>query len=166
MNIFTYPVELKEEQEGGYLVTFPDLPEAITQGDTKEEATEQAIDCLEEAIANRIELKLDIPAGSHPKEHQTTVALPATMAAKAALYLTLRKNKVTNISLAQKLKCDEKEVRRLLDPHFNSKIPRIEEALHVLGQRLEISFSAIETLNSTGSVEQFNQNGLSKNQYC
>lgn len=84
-DIVIYPVELKEEQEGGYLVTFPDLPEAITQGDTKEEAIEQAIDCLEEAIANRIELKLDIPAGSHPKEHQTTVALSATMAAKVIL---------------------------------------------------------------------------------
>ena len=119
------------------------MPEAITQGDSKEGAIEEAIDCLEEAIANRIEMKLDISVGSNPKNQQVTVALPATMAAKAALYLTIRKIQLTNTSLAEKLNCDEKEIRRLLDPHFNSKIPRIEEALHKLGQRLEIGFSPI-----------------------
>lgn len=143
MHTFTYPIKLEEQPEGGYLVLFPDLPEAITQGESIEEATEQAIDCLEEAIANRIEMKLDIPMGSQPKKGQVTVALPATMAAKTALYLTLQKEKLTNIGLAKKLNCDEKEIRRLLDPHFNSKIPRIEEALYKLGQRLEIGFSPI-----------------------
>ncbi len=143
MNTFTYPIELKEQPEGGYLILFPDLPEAITQVESKAEAAEQAIDCLEEAIANRLEMKLDIPVGSQPKKRQMTVALPATMAAKTVLYLTVRKAKLTNTGLAEKLNCDEKEIRRLLDPHFNTKIPRIEEALHKLGQRLEIGFSSI-----------------------
>ena len=143
MNMFTYPIELNEQPEGGYLVTFPDLPEAITQGDSLDEAIEQAIDCLEEAIANRIEMKLDIPIASSSKKKQVTVALPATLAAKSALYLAVKKAKLTNISLAAKLNCDEKEIRRLLDPHFNSKIPKIEQALHQLGQRLEIGFSSI-----------------------
>lgn len=143
MNIFTYPIELTKQQEGGYLVTFPDLPEAITQGETKEEATSEAIDCLEEAIANRIEMKLDIPYSSKPKKQQECVSLPATIAAKAALYLTIKKEKLTNTNLAKKLNCDEKEIRRLLDPHFKSKIPRIEQVLHQLGQRLEVGFSAL-----------------------
>lgn len=143
MNIFTYPIELTEQQEGGYLVTFPDLPEAITQGETKEEAIEDAIDCLEEAIANRIEMKIDIPYGSRPKKQQVTVSLPATLAAKAALYLTIKKKKLTNTRLAAQLNCDEKEIRRLIDPHFNSKIPRIEQVLHQLGQKLEVGFSSL-----------------------
>lgn len=143
MNIFTYPVELSEQTEGGYLVTFPDVPEAITQGDSIEDSMKQATDCLEEAIANRIEMKLDIPEGGNPTNQQATISLPATLAAKTALYLTVRKAKLTNTNLAKKLNCDEKEVRRLLDPHFNSKIPRIEQVLHQLGQRLEIGFSPI-----------------------
>ena len=143
MNIFTYPIELTEQPEGGYLVLFPDLPEAITQGESKEEALEEAIDCLEEAVANRIEMKLDIPYGSKIETHQNCVSLSATLAAKAALYLTIKKEKLTNTKLAQKINCDEKEIRRLLDPHFKSKIPRIEQVLHQLGQKLEISFSAL-----------------------
>ncbi len=143
MKLFTYPMDLTEQPEGGYLVTFPDLPEAITQGESKEEAIEEAIDCLEEAIANRIEMKLNIPYGSKPKNRQDCVSLPATLAAKAALYLTIKKEKLTNTKLAKKLNCDEKEIRRLLDPHFKSKIPRIEQVLHQLGQRLEVGFSAL-----------------------
>lgn len=143
MNTFTYPIDLTEQDEGGYLVTFPDFPEAITQGESKEDAINEAIDCLEEAVANRIEMKLDIPVGSKPSSRQIIVALPITMAAKTALYLTVRKKHLTNTCLAEKLNCDEKEIRRLLDPHFNSKIPRIEEALHKLGQQLEIGFSPI-----------------------
>lgn len=143
MNIFTYPIDLTEQPEGGYLVTFPDLPEAITQGDNKDSAIDEAIDCLEEAIANRMEMKLDIPYGSKPKKQQVTVSLTATLAAKAALYLTARKKKLSNLKLAKLVDCDEKEIRRLLDPHFNSKIPRIEQVLHQLGQKLEVGFSSL-----------------------
>lgn len=63
-NQFSYPVTLTKQKEGGYLVQFQDFPEAITQGDTVEDALNEAIDCLKEAVANRIEMKLDIPSQS------------------------------------------------------------------------------------------------------
>src|SRR3990167_2751695 len=135
-NQFNYAVTLTKQKEGGYLAQFQDFPEAITQGDTLEDALNDAIDCLEEAIANRIEMKLVIPAPSHIKKNQYSVSLPTTFSAKIALYRAIREKKLTNTNLAKKLNCDEKEVRRLLDPHYNSKLPRIEQALHILGKRL------------------------------
>ena len=55
MQPFVYPATLTpEEQEGGFVVTFPDVPEAITQGDDVTDARRQAADCLEEAIAGRL----------------------------------------------------------------------------------------------------------------
>jgi len=36
--------------------------------------------------------------------------------------------------------CNEKEVRRLLDPRHSSKIPRIETAMSLVGKRLIIGF--------------------------
>ncbi len=137
---FNYPVTLQEQPEGGYAVIFPDLPEAITQGETVEEALHEAADCLEEAIANRIALHLPIPTPSALHKDQHSVLLHATLAAKAALYLTIRDAKLSNTSVAKKLACDEKEIRRLLDPHYRSKLPRIEWALEQLGQRLLIGF--------------------------
>jgi len=135
---FTYPVKLTKQKEGGYLVEFPDLPEAITQGETVEDTLQEAVDCLEEAIANRMSLKLNIPEASKPRKNHRIVSLHATIASKVALYITMQNKKLSNVALAKKLNCDEKEVRRLLDPHYTSKLPRIEHALHVLGKRLDV----------------------------
>ena len=46
---------------------------------------------------------------------------------------------MTKVQLARRLSCDEKEVRRLLDPRHPTKLPRIKEALDVLGKRLVVS---------------------------
>jgi antitoxin HicB len=143
MNQFNYPATLTKQKEGGYLVQFPDLPEAITQGDTIEDALIEATDCLEEAIANRIEMKLNLPSPSRLKKNQHTISLHTTFAAKIALYLTMREQKLTKTILAKKLNCDEKEVRRLLDPHYHSKLPRIEEALFTLGKKLQIEIVSV-----------------------
>lgn len=134
---FNYPVKLTKQKEGGYLAQFPDFPEAITQGESKEDALHEAIDCLEEAIAHRIAKKLDIPLPSRRKRYHY-ILLSTTFSAKTALYLTMKEKKLSNTLLAKKLDCDEKEVRRLLDPHYHSKLPRIEEALYVLGKRIQI----------------------------
>lgn len=135
---FIYPVALTKQSEGGYLVQFPDFPEAITQGETLEDALQEAGDCLEETIANRIAMKSSIPDPSRPKKNQHCISLHATVAAKAALYLAMNEKKLSNTALAKKLNCDEKEVRRMLDPYYYSKLPRIERALNMLGQQLEI----------------------------
>lgn len=134
---FNYPVKLTKQKAGGLTVQFFDFPEAITQGETLEEALQEAQDCLEEAIANRIEMKLDIPKPSIRKKC-CYVTFPMTFIAKIALYLTMREKKLNNIALAKKLDCDEKEIRRLLDPHYQSKLPRIEQALIMLGKRLQV----------------------------
>lgn len=141
---FNYPVTLIEQIEGGFVVEFPDFPEAITQGDSLDEALMQAEDCLEEAIANRMELKMNIPFPSQKDKAHYEVTPNTTLTGKAALYILMQNNKLTNSSVAKKLDCDEKEVRRLVDPHYKSKLPRIEEALHALGQRFEISIVSVE----------------------
>jgi antitoxin HicB len=136
---YSYPAKLIKQKEGGFLVQFVNFPEAITQGDTLEDALNEAADCLEEAIANRIEMKLDIPKPSQIKRGQHDISLHATFAAKIALYSIMRAKKLTNTSLAKKLHCDEKEIRRLLDPYYNSKLQSIEQALYVLGKKIHIA---------------------------
>jgi antitoxin HicB len=80
-----YTVKLTPDKEdGGYVVTCRDLPEAITQGDTREEALAEAADCLEEAIAARIDDGRDIPSPSAPERGELTVSVPPSMAPKTA----------------------------------------------------------------------------------
>jgi antitoxin HicB len=55
-NRFSFPATLTPDlDDGGYVVTFRDLPEAITQDDSVELALQKAFDCIEEAIAARID---------------------------------------------------------------------------------------------------------------
>ena len=136
---FAYPARLRSEPEGGFTVTFPDLPEAITHGSDKADALIQAVDCLDEAIANRIAMKLAIPPPGQAKRGCEAVLPSALMAAKAALYMAAKSAGVSNLELARRLGCDEKEVRRILDPRHTTKISRIDEALGVLGKRLIVA---------------------------
>ena len=137
---FVYPVKFERGDKSGVLVvTFRDVPEAITQGKGEEDALWQAADCLEEAIAGRIADGRGIPKASRAARGERLIPVPAPMAAKAALYLAMREAGITNVQLARKLECDEKEVRRMLDPRHPTKLPRIKEALDVFGKRLVVS---------------------------
>jgi antitoxin HicB len=139
MRDFSYPVTLTADRsDGGFVVTFPDLPEAITQGDDIAEALAQGADALEEAVAGRIRRGEDIPVPSRAQGGQRVVPVPAQTAAKAALYLALREAGLSKSQLAARLGCDEKEVRRLLDPRHPSKLPRLQAALAALGKRLAL----------------------------
>lgn len=139
---FTYPVRLTvDKDDGGYVVTCRDLPEAITQGDTLDEALAEAADCLEEAIAGRINDDEDIPEPSEPARGERMVSVPATMALKAAVYLSVRHSGINNSELARRLRVNEKEVRRMLDPRHPTKLARIEAALAALGRHIEMSLA-------------------------
>ncbi len=139
---FAYPVAIELDEAGFYLVTFPDFPEIATDGRSEAEALHEAADALEEAIAGRINRGDNIPHPSQTKRGQTIVPVPAQMAIKAALYLAVKEAGIRNTELARRLGADEKEVRRLLDPHHKSKLPRIEAALEALGMNLVVSMEA------------------------
>lgn len=143
MERFTYPATLTpDEEDGGYVVTFADVPEAITQGESLEDSLDAGAGALEAAIAGSILDARDIPAPSAPARGQHRVAVPALMAAKAALYLAVREAGINQSELARRLDCDEKEVRRMLDPRHATRINRLESALAALGRRLVVDVRA------------------------
>jgi len=138
MNRFQYPVFLTPADEGGYVVTCRDLPELVTQGESIDDALEQAADAMDEVFATYLTEGLDLPPPSKARRREHLVAPPAEAVAKAALYVAMRQAGISKVQLAKRLGVDEKEVRRLLDPHYGSKLPRIAKAISLLGQRLVI----------------------------
>lgn len=139
---FAYPASVVRDEAGYYLVTFPDFPEAATDGATREGALEEAPDALEEAIAGRMNRGDAIPHPGTRRARQALVPVPAQMAVKAALYIAVKETGIRNTELARRLDADEKEIRRLLDPHHRSKLPRLEEALKAMGKKLVIGIEA------------------------
>ena len=139
---FIYPVTLTPDPDGGFVVTFPDWPEAITQGETRDQALKEAADCLEEAVAARIDDRAEIALPSSPRAGEETVAVPIATALKAALYLAVREAGIGTSELARRLGVHEKAARRLLDPRHGSKATALEQALAAVGRRLAVEVQA------------------------
>ncbi len=140
MHTFAYPTKLTEDKDdGGYIITFRDIPEAITQGDTVDTCIIEARDCLDEAIAGRIDDREDIPIPSKARKNEHIINVPVMTAVKASLYMKMKERKFTNTKLAKLLNIDEKEVRRMLDPHHGTKVPTMEHALSMLGGELQVT---------------------------
>ena len=134
----TYPVKLETEGGNSVLVSFPDIPEALTEGSTKREALAEARDCLIAALSGYSEGPRDIPRPS-PGRGRPLVALVAAM---IALYRAMRERGLGNAALAKQLGTVEGAARRLLDLDHRSHIGQVEAALHVLGQRLVVATRA------------------------
>jgi antitoxin HicB len=132
-----YPVDLEPDGRF-YLVTFPDIPEAITQGDSIEDALLHAADVLESAMDFYIEEGKAIPTPSKAKRGQRVIELPASYAAKILLLNEMAAQKVRPAELARRLKVTRQEVNRLIDSRHASKIDGIAQALKALGKTLEI----------------------------
>lgn len=133
-----YPVNLSLQDDGSILVTFPGVPEALTDGETEAEALAEALDCLIAALGGYINDRRDIPRPSRPKRGQPVVALPPLVSAKLALYQAMRDAGITRVALGERLGVSEGAVRRLLDLDHRSHIGQIDAALVALGKRLVV----------------------------
>lgn len=139
MFAFTYPAKFSRDQEGRILVRFPDLPGVATDGADIAEAMVEAIDCLGSDLSIRMAQKEEIPPPSAPKRGQRMVPVPLWLAPNLALYLTMRKQGISNCELARRLGCGKTVVRRMLDPDHNTKPEKLQAALAALGKRIAIS---------------------------
>lgn len=64
-NLNQYPFEIRplsEEDGGGYLISFPDFTECISDGESPDEAITNGMDALEETISALESMGLPVPA--------------------------------------------------------------------------------------------------------
>ena len=134
-----YPAALIPDPDGGFTVAFRDVPEAITEGDTREEALLRAEDEFESALAMYIAAKEPLPASSDPKADEEMVPLSALGMAKTALYDAMREEGLGRAELARRLRWHLPQVSRLLDLRHVSRMEHVEAALAALGLRLIIN---------------------------
>jgi antitoxin HicB len=133
-----YPAKLTAQREGGFVVTFPDIPEAITQGEDKEDALLHGRDALESALGFYFDAFRVVPPPSPRRRGQEYVELPSSVAAKVLLLNELIQQKVRPAELARRLNTTPQEVNRLTNIRHASKIDGIALAMKALGKTLEI----------------------------
>ncbi|ATM78799.1 type II toxin-antitoxin system HicB family antitoxin [Serratia fonticola] len=131
-----YPVKF-EHDETGWCVSFPDIPEALTGGDTREEALSLAQDALVTAFDFYFEDRRPVPMPSADGEE--FIDVPASVAAKVLLLNAMIATGTTPAELARRLGTRPQEVNRIVTLNHATKIDTIEAALKALGKRLEIT---------------------------
>ena len=141
---YVYPCVLTPEDEGGFFVSFPDVPEALTGGDDRAEALDMAADALGAALSMYVKAREDIPVPSTAVAGQALIAVPTIVAAKLALYTAMRCQGITKVVLAERLGLSEGAVRKLCDPDHRSHVSRVEEALRAVGRSLVVGDRAAQ----------------------
>lgn len=136
-----YPLSFIEE-DGDIVVRSRDLPELLTAGDTIEEATENAEDALDVVVLSYLEKGIDLPEPSELQAGEVRVYVPATTAAKALVIQAFKEAGISKVELAKRMGIAETEARRILDPHYGTKLDKIEDAAKAMGRRLIVDLAA------------------------
>ena len=139
MSIYRYPYSITRDEAGFYLVKFPDLSGAATDGKTREEALAEAEDCLAEAVAGYLVRRERVPESTYT-DGDAFISLDPLLAAKAALNNAMLDAGLSRTEFAARLGVDEKIVRRLLDPKHQSHIRAVLHAAALLGLKAEVRF--------------------------
>ncbi|HUZ12413.1 MAG TPA: type II toxin-antitoxin system HicB family antitoxin [Caulobacteraceae bacterium] len=112
MRAVTYAAKVVEGYPDDWVLTFPDVPEAITGGDTRERAIELASDALAGALEEYLNRGWDLPPASSPGDFEVVVE-PA-LAARFLVQAAMKAEHLTKRGLAQRLGRDERVVHRIL----------------------------------------------------
>ncbi len=141
-----YAIRIRKDTNDTFLVTVPDFPDAITFGETLDEAKLQAVDAIETAMMARMTDREAIP---EPKASGRYYAeLRPAVAAKVALWNAMLQQGLGKAALARKLKWHLPQVDRALDVRHESTLSSLVEALAVTGNALSISVTSKNTSHS------------------
>ncbi|MDZ3836605.1 MAG: type II toxin-antitoxin system HicB family antitoxin [Rhodospirillales bacterium] len=63
---FVYAAVFEPAEEGGYVVTFPAIPDLATQGETLDDARDMAADCLRCYLEGQVRDGIPLPESDRP----------------------------------------------------------------------------------------------------
>jgi antitoxin HicB len=135
---FGYRYTLERQENGWWLVRFPGIPEALTEGETKEEARANALDSVMAALEGYMKAGKPMPREGAGHSGPERAVLPSLVTAKLAVYETMRSRGWSKVKLAKELGMSENSVRRLLDLRHSSHMWIIDDALAKMNAELSI----------------------------
>ena len=133
-----YPVTLTPDGDT-VLVTFADVPEAITFGADEDEALLQAVDALESALSFYVHARQPLPVPSKARRGQRTVSPSALEGIKLGVYQAMTEQGIKKAELARRLGWHMPQVDRLFDLKHASRMDQLEAAARSLGRQIRVS---------------------------
>jgi antitoxin HicB len=145
---FGYRYKLEGQTNGWWLVRFPGIPEALTEGETEAEARNNAVDCVLAALEGYMKAGKPLPRQGAGHAGPDRAVLPSLVTAKLAVYETMRNRGWSKLKLAKELGMPENSVRRLLDLRHSSHMWIIDEALAKMKSELSIDLPKLRPRKS------------------
>jgi len=139
--MFKYPATITKDGRD-LLVTFKDVPEAITFGKTEADALSNAVDALETGLSFYVDARKPLPKPSKAKRGQKLISPSALESAKLGVYQAMMDQGIKKAELARRLGWHMPQIDRLFDLKHSSKFDQIEAAATVLGCHIEITIAA------------------------
>ena len=134
-----YPARFEPEDDGGFVITFPDFDWGVTQGDSELDGRDMALDALLIIIRENIRNGEIVPHPSKPRGRKyRMIRLPALASAKVELYQAFLTSRIRKSDLARRMGISKVNVDRLFDLNHHSRLDQLEAACKVLGKDLAI----------------------------
>lgn len=133
-----YPANITKGDQA-FVVTFRDIPQAITQGYTYDEAIEMAEDALLTAMDFYFEDNRPVPSPSQPQKDEVLITLPVSASTKVMLLNLLLEEHVSQAELAKRMGIRPQQVTRIVNLEHTTKIDTVEQAFKALGKKLSIT---------------------------
>lgn len=146
---FGYRYTLEQQDNGWWLVRFPAIPEALTEGETEDEARTSALDCVIAALEGYMKAGKPLPREGTGYSGPDRAVLPSLVIAKLTVYETMRARGWSKVRLARELGMSENAVRRLLNLRHSSHMWVIDEALAKMNAELSIDLPKV---NASGKA--------------
>jgi antitoxin HicB len=139
MKAYAYRAEFEPgDRRGNIIVSFHDVPEAITQGRGEVDARAMAEEALGLALLGYVKRGKPLPKSRAKGRNLVDIAVAPDIAAKLAVLESFAAAGISKSELARRIGKDEKEVRRILDPKHPTKLPALTATLRALGKRLVV----------------------------
>ena len=132
-----YPARFEPQPEGGFCVQFVDLPGAITEGRSMEEAVFNAAEALTGVLDVMLEDSRDIPSPSRDVPGAVCVAPDAKT--QAALLIRQARGDTSLATLARAMETSWPAAQRLEDPNHWPSLKSLDRAAAALGKRLVLT---------------------------
>jgi antitoxin HicB len=136
---YIFSARIEPDPEGGFLVTFPDVPEAISGGRDQAEARVNAAEALGLALRGIVAIGRPLPKPRPRGKGLVPVAVAPDTALKLAVVDAFTRSKLSKREFAHRLGKAETEARRILDPDHRTKLPALQEALALFGKEIIVA---------------------------
>jgi antitoxin HicB len=132
-------------EEGGFVITFPDLGYGATQGEDESDGMEMAEDFMQLAIEDLIDKGETLPeARKYRGKNYRTVGMSVMAGLKAELYKEFCGSGIRKAELARRLGISKGNVDRLFDFKHSTRLEMLDAAFAALGKRLVIGVKEAE----------------------